>query len=63
MVALHKLHVKLLTAQGTAVFLLLPYCQLDVLGEGAEVKLMLVAGKDKRYDTLLPLHLAVAHKG
>ncbi len=42
-VALHELEVELLAADGAAVPLLLPYGKFDVLGEGTQVEIVLVA--------------------
>ena len=61
-VALHELEVELLAADGADVVLLLPHSELDVLGEGAEVEVMLVACQHVGDDARLTLHLAIAHQ-
>ena len=62
MVALHLLEGEFLLAVGTDVMLLFPYSELDVVGEGAEVEIMLVTGEDIGDDALRLLYVAVAHE-
>ena len=61
-VALHELEVELLAAKGAFVFLLFPYGEFDVIGECAEVEVMLVACQYIGDDARLPLYLTVTHQ-
>ena len=62
MVALHLFEGKFLLAMGTDVVLLLPYGELDIVGEGTEVEITLVTGEDIGDDALRLLYVAVAHE-
>ena len=61
-VALHEIEIKLFLAERADVFLSFPHGEFDVVGEGAEVKGMLVAGEDVGDDARFLLHLTVAHQ-
>ena len=61
-VALHLLEGEFLLAVGADMVLLFPYGELYVVGEGAEVEIMLVTGEDIGDDALRLLYVAVAHE-
>ena len=62
MVALHLLEGEFLLAVGTDVVLLLPYGELDVIGEGAEVEIMLITGENVGDDAKGLLDVAITHE-
>lgn len=61
-VALHLLEGEFLLAVGTDVVLLLPYGELNVVGEGAEVEIMFVSCQDIGDDAERLLDVAVTHE-
>ena len=61
-VALHLLEGEFLLAVGTDVVLLLPYGELDVIGEGAEVEIMLITGENVGDDAKGLLDVAITHE-
>ena len=52
MIALHKLKVELTATRLAEMILLLPYRQLDILGECPQIEVMLVACQNVWYDAL-----------
>ena len=62
MVALHLLEGEFLLAVGADVVLLFPYSELDVVGEGAEVEIMLISCQDVGDDAKRLLNVAISHK-
>ena len=61
-VALHLLEGEFLLAVGADVVLLLPYGELDVVGEGAEVEIMLISCQDVGDDAEGLLNVAISHE-
>ena len=61
-VAFHLLDFKMLAAERTHAVLLFVNCQFDVVGEGSQTQVVLVACQHKRADTLFVLHFAVDDK-
>ena len=62
MVALHLLEGEFLLTVGADMVLLFPYGELYVVGEGAEVEMTLVTGKDIGNDAERLLNVAISHK-
>ena len=62
MVALHLFEGNFLLAMGTDVVLLLPYCELDIIGEGTEVEIMLISCQDIGDNAKGLLDVTVAHE-
>lgn len=61
-IALHELKVELPATRLAEMILLLPYCQLDVLGKCPQVEVVLVARQNVWDDARLLLNLAVTHQ-